>query len=407
MLRHAKDARPASLFVISLPNALSGSLAHSGSLSDYLWLTLAHYCSPNLLTKPLLGSQGHCSARNAVPEFPHFNQPCLALRKLPPGFKDFPPSVNERGLVLVSMPLSMMIQAQLSNPYGCKVACLSMTAEVTGTTCQARGTPGLKCAGEQITDTELVDCDDYMLLFLHPEVVDDEKGRALFRALCKKGKLAGLIVDEVHLGLKGQWEAFRPGMLRKVMNLKAYVTPGAPLAVLSATLTEQEVTKVEALAGRKNPMAVVAQGPLPNSSKLCVIKRPPSQVDFFGNDDAKGREVPGLLHLLRRLVLDKFVEVVSNGPPYMPFHKTLVFFRNSVQMCLVHGWLMDQLGGSRLDTSPFCMNHSQVSKSGQAILQARIGEYLLILTTSRMLLGLDVPGVRQVILVKLVNGDCR
>ena len=48
-----------------------------------------------------------------------------ALRKLPAGFKSFPPSVKQGGLVLVSMPLSMLIQAQLSNPYGCKVATLS------------------------------------------------------------------------------------------------------------------------------------------------------------------------------------------------------------------------------------------------------------------------------------------
>ena len=282
-----------------------------------------------------------------------------------------------------------------------------MKAEVTGTSCQATGTPNLKCAGETITDNELVDSDDYILLFFHPEVVDDENGRRLFRALSRRGKLAGLIIDEVHLGLKGQWEAFRPGMLRKVMNLKAYVVAGAPLAVLSATLTEQEVTNVVALAGRKTQMAIVAHGPLPNSSKICVIKRPSSQVDLFGMQDAKGREVPGLLHLLRQLVLDKFLEAVSNGPPYLPFHKTLIFFRNSVQMCLVHGWLMNQLGGSRYDTSPFCMNHAQVSKSGQSVLQARIGEYLLILTTSRMLLGLDVPGVRQVILVLLVNRELK
>ena len=327
----------------------------------------------------------------------------LAMRKLPRGFKSFPPSATEQGLVLVSMPLSMLIQAQLSNPFGCKVACLSMTAEVTGSGCKAVGTPNLKCAGEPITDTELVDSDDYLLLFFHPEVADDERGRKLFRALSMRGKIAGLVIDEVHLGLRGHWETFRPGMLRKVMNLKAYLVQGAPLTVLSATLTEQEVADVITLAGRKKAMAVVAQGPLPNNTKICVIKRPSSQVDFFGEEDSKGREVPGLLHLLRELVLDKFLEAVSQGPPYQPFHKSILFFRNSQQMCEVHGWLMNQLGGSRLDTSPFCMNHSQVSKSGQAILQARINEYLLILTTSRMLLGLDVEGVRQVILVARVN----
>ena len=96
---------------LALSGLLSGSLwltlAHAGSLPDSLWLplapsgslwlslapsgslrlSLALYCSPNLLTKPLLGSQGPCSARNAVPEFPHFNQPCSAYchnTKTPP-----------------------------------------------------------------------------------------------------------------------------------------------------------------------------------------------------------------------------------------------------------------------------------------------------------------------------------
>ena len=52
--------------------ALSGSLWLSLALSGFLRLSLALYCSPNLLTKPLLGSQGPCSARNVVPEFQHF-----------------------------------------------------------------------------------------------------------------------------------------------------------------------------------------------------------------------------------------------------------------------------------------------------------------------------------------------
>ena len=64
---------------VRLSLALSGSLwlplARCPTLSGSLWLSQALYCSPNSLTKPLLGSQGPCSARNAVPEFPHFNQP--------------------------------------------------------------------------------------------------------------------------------------------------------------------------------------------------------------------------------------------------------------------------------------------------------------------------------------------
>ena len=120
----------------------------------------------------------------------------LALRKLPPGYKSIPPSVSQGGLVLVSMPLSMLIQAQLSNPYGCKVASLSMAAEVSGTVCQAKGLSHLRCAGELISDAELVANNNFLLLFFHPEAIDDEKGRKLLRDLSRKGRIGGLLIDQ-------------------------------------------------------------------------------------------------------------------------------------------------------------------------------------------------------------------
>ena len=322
----------------------------------------------------------------------------LALRKLPEGHKSTPASVRDGGIVLVSMPLTMLIQAQLSNPYGCKIATLSMAAEVTGTSCQARGVANLSCAGEHMSDEELVSNKDFLLLFFHPEAAHEERGRRLLRQL--RDRIGGLIIDEVHLGLSNHWEVFRPGMMRKVMNIKAYMGAGAPLAVFSATLTEEELKDVITIAGRKKTMAVVASGPLHNNTKICILKRPSSQVPVLGDDDAKGREVPGLLHLLRRLVLDKFVAAVKAG---LPFHKTIIFFKTSYQMCEINGWLITQLGNGCYDSSPFCMNHSSVSRSGQAVMKARLDSYLLFLTTSRMQFGIDVPGIRQIIMVTVVN----
>ena len=320
----------------------------------------------------------------------------ICLRKLPDGHKSAPQSIREGGIVLVSMPLSMLMSAQLSNPYGCKVATLSMSAEVTGTSCQASGVAKLKCAGEQIADDELVSNRDYLLLFLHPEAADEERGRKLLRLLSRKGRLGGLIIDEVHLGLSNQWEVFRPGMMRKVMTVKAYLEVGAPLAGFSATLTEQELKDVITIAGRKKTMAVVASGPWQNNAKICTIKRPSSQVPVVGDFDNKGREVPGLLHLLRRLVLDRFVQAVKTGTT---FNKTMIFFKTSYQMCEINGWLITQLGNGCYDSSPFCMNHSSVSKSSQAVMKARLDSYQLFLTTSRMQFGIDVPGIRQVVMV--------
>ena len=58
--------------------ALSGSLWLSLALSDSLWLSLALSLSPDLLTKPLLGSQGPCSARSIATALQHFIQLCRA-----------------------------------------------------------------------------------------------------------------------------------------------------------------------------------------------------------------------------------------------------------------------------------------------------------------------------------------
>ena len=56
----------------SLSLALFGSLWLSLTLSGALWLSLARSLSPDLLTKPLLGSQGPCSAQSVVPALQHF-----------------------------------------------------------------------------------------------------------------------------------------------------------------------------------------------------------------------------------------------------------------------------------------------------------------------------------------------
>ena len=64
MLRHAKDVRPASLFVISLPNALSGSLWLAVRLSLAL-------CYPSLLS-PIRERLDNCT-------FPRFITLCKVI----------------------------------------------------------------------------------------------------------------------------------------------------------------------------------------------------------------------------------------------------------------------------------------------------------------------------------------
>ena len=74
-------AHSSSLWLTLAPSgSLSGSLWLHLALSGSLWLAQALYGSPNLLTKPLLGSQGPCSARSSATALQHFLQPWCYLR---------------------------------------------------------------------------------------------------------------------------------------------------------------------------------------------------------------------------------------------------------------------------------------------------------------------------------------
>ena len=315
----------------------------------------------------------------------------LSLRRLPPGFKGYPATID-KSIVVVGMPLAMLILDQHSNPFGVKVATLSMSASLSGTADDGDSEP--------ISLAQLVANPDFNLLFGYPEAFASDVGQNLLRSLGQAGRLFGVFIDEAHLGLPGHWESFRPGLLKKMFQVKVHTTFMAPIAIFSATITESERKEVLKLAGRKKPMVTLSVGPVQRNHKICVVKRPTSQVPFLGKKDARGRQVPGLLALLRRLVLDQFVAAVKDGPPFLPFHKSIIFFRSSEEMCLVASYLITSTGYKTGDTAPFAQNHSAVSKTDEAVLLRRKSEYLLFLTTDRMLLGTHVPGLRRVILVR-------
>ena len=86
MLMNTKDVRPASLahsgslwLTLALSGSLSGSLWLTLALSRSLWLSQALSGSSNLLTKPLLGSQGPCLACSVATALQHFLQPWFSL----------------------------------------------------------------------------------------------------------------------------------------------------------------------------------------------------------------------------------------------------------------------------------------------------------------------------------------
>ena len=129
-----------------------------------------------------------------------------------------------------------------------------------------------------------------------------------------------------------------------MFSVRVHARPGSPLAAFTATLTPEEKAKVIKVAGRQGRMIVVAEGPISQQGKICVLRRPTSQCPFKGKLMESGKFVPGLLQLLQHLILDKFVEVVNRGLPHQDFHRTIIFFRTADHMGQVNSYLMKKTG---------------------------------------------------------------
>ena len=149
-------------------------------------------------------------------------------------------------------------------------------------------------------------------------------------------------------------------------------------------------------------MTVLAQGPVQNNFKICLVPRPPSQVPFLGGNNSKGVLKPGLLHLLRLLVLNEFLTKYNAGD-LASFPTTIVFFRNSDDMAKCNSYLIGMTGKRTYDTTPWAMNHSSLSNTDDLVIHSRRDKYKLFLSTNRMLLGVDIPGVQHVVLVRPPN----
>ena len=70
---------------------------------------------------------------------------------------------------------------------------------------------------------------------------------------------------------------------------------------------------------------------------------------------------------------------------------------------MVNSYLLSVLGKQTLAESPWAMNHASLTPTDEAFIMARRNEYILYLTTVRMLLGVDLSSIKQVIMVRPPN----
>ena len=126
--------------------------------------------------------------------------------------------------------------------------------------------------------------------------------------------------------MEGHWASMRPGLLKNMFGVKVYMAKCAPICILTATITPTELATVKKLMGRRKEPLLVADGPVGGHTKICTIRRPSSDVDFLGRTLADGSQQPGILDLLRFLVLDRFLSAHRAGT-LDNFPCSIVFFR--------------------------------------------------------------------------------
>ena len=96
-------------------------------------------------------------------------------------------------MISPGMPLTMLIQQQMENPFGCPVLCLSMGGHLTGSSEAAE----LSSTGASVSVAEATS-GKYRILFMHPEASITDSGQQLLRELADKDAIRALFIDEVH-----------------------------------------------------------------------------------------------------------------------------------------------------------------------------------------------------------------
>ena len=164
-------------------------------------------------------------------------------------------------------------------------------------------------------------------------------------------------IDELHQGLEDHWSNIRPEMKSAMARLRIFSQPGAPVAAMSATATEEEVSAMIRNLGLREKPIILRASPVQDHHKFVVIKRPTNNCDPDGIVDRFGREKPGLLQLLNRIYISKYIENIRQN---LPVKKCLMLFRTERQMLDVLEYVQEELPDFDNDHSPFVMNHAGI-----------------------------------------------
>ena len=181
-------------------------------------------------------------------------------------------------------------------------------------------------------------------------------------------------------------------------RLRVFSLPGAPIVAMSATATEPEISGMISNLGLREKPVVLRASPVQAHHKFVTVRRPPNNCDLEGRIDSLGREKPGLIQVLNRIFLRKYIEDMRQK---LPVKKGLILFRTEKHMLDVFEYVREQLPEyDDLNTIPYVMNHGGLGPATTRNIISRKNEISLYLSTSKMLLGIDIEQISVIIFVR-------
>ena len=188
-----------------------------------------------------------------------------------------------------------------------------------------------------------------------------------------------------------------PGMLR------GQAIKHAPSLCMTATATVSEIKEMKGILGLRDVNTVVLNSdPVQSQFNVVRVERPPNIRGTSGIEEMDGSVKPGLAQLMKRLILDKYVELTKLG---LPVKRSLWLCRNISDVADLYDEVCQMLPDKAADplTCPFVMNHSSVGPITAETLRKRRSTINLYIATSVMLLGLDLEDVDIIVMIRPFN----
>ena len=232
-------------------------------------------------------------------------------------------------------------------------------------------------------------------LFGHPESWMSEKGQSWIQDLHKNGRIVLNVADEMHSSL--DWAKIRPQMKTLSGMIRIFSVKGAPTLAMTATATEADVAEMKVCLGLRENVTVLRASPVQKHMKFVTLRRPANGCGFDGIVNGSGKFCPGLSQILNTIYLKEFIGAMMTG---QEVKKAIIFFRTEMQMLDTYEYLLSQLPQFKdNEYIPFVMNHSIVGEATEKSFVERRNEIKLFLTTSKMLLGVDLANIQIIIFV--------